>query len=395
DQGTSAVDESMLTGESAPVDKTVNSELYAGTVNLNGRLVMHVTATGDETALAHIIAAVQRAQMSRAKIQRLGDQVSSVFVPVVICIALAAGLWWGLAPQSAMGLHRWVAQFIWVTHPPQESLAAAVIIAASVLIIACPCAMGLATPAAIMAGSNAAAQRGILIRDGVALEKAGSITAVLFDKTGTLTAGKPSVVSLWEPATRRSAIPTGPPSAESGSTGAAKEQVSISGLAAALARNSSHPISQAIANLAVAEVDLCDWTEIRGAGVRAVLRSAKFDERKSKDLGTETRSDQPKARRGTDVVQVCLGSLRWLRELGVDLTASDEFVKRWSSEGASIVGVATGTSLLGLFVLHDTLKPGAERVVNQLRRQGLRTYLVTGDNALTAASIADQAGIPR
>ena len=141
-------------------------------VNLNGRLLMRVTATGEETALV-VIASVQRvAQTSRANIQRLGDRVSSVFVPIVVLIALASGLWWGLAPESAAQVHDWLGRFLWHSHLVTSS-ATAFIIAASVLIIACPCAMGLATPAAIMAGSNAAARRGILIRDGVALEKAG------------------------------------------------------------------------------------------------------------------------------------------------------------------------------------------------------------------------------
>ena len=197
-EGVSAVDESMLTGESAPVDKTTGSRLYAGTVNVNGRLGMQVTATGEETALAHIIEAVQRAQTSRADIQRLGDRVSSIFVPLVVAVAVAAGLWWGLAPDSARHVHDALGRFLWAAQAPEGPLAAAFIIAAGVLIIACPCAMGLATPAAIMAGSNAAAQRGILIRDGVALEKAGRVTAVLFDKTGTLTVGRPEVVRVWE-----------------------------------------------------------------------------------------------------------------------------------------------------------------------------------------------------
>ncbi len=195
-EGSSAVDESMLTGESLPIEKGAGAKLYAGTVNQNGRLVMRVTATGEATALAQIIAVVQRAQTSRANIQKLGDRVSSVFVPVVVLVAVATGLWWGLAPQHARGVAEWLGQFLWPVSLPATALAAAVIHAAGVLIVACPCAMGLATPAAIMAGTNAAARRGILIRDGVALEKSGTITAVVFDKTGTLTQGRLVVAAV-------------------------------------------------------------------------------------------------------------------------------------------------------------------------------------------------------
>lgn len=367
-EGSSAMDESMLTGESAPVDKTAGSRLYAGTVNLNGRLVMRVTAMGEETALAHIIAAVQRAQASRANIQRLGDQVSSVFVPLVVAVALAAGFGWGLAPDWARQVHDSLARFLWVSHPPEGALAAAFIIAAGVLIVACPCAMGLATPAAIMAGSNAAAQRGILIRDGVALEKAGEVTAVLFDKTGTLTTGKPEVVKVWKKGETRN------PKAETRAKaeGAKAEyQASAMSLAAALASHSSHPISQAVARLSLNGPALTDWQEIRGAGVQAKVE-----------------------RNDPSPVTVRLGSLRWLEESGVDLAPRKAFVEEWAAQGATVVGLAVGNSLHGLFAVKDAVKPGAREVVQSLSRQGLEIYLVTGDNALTARSIAAQTGIP-
>jgi Cu+-exporting ATPase len=374
EDGDSAVDESMLTGESVPVDKTDGSQLYAGTVNMDGRLVMRVTATGEETALAHVIAAVQRAQDSRANIQRLGDRVSSVFVPLVVAVALMAGLCWGLAPDWTRHLHDTLARFLWSAHVPEGPLASSFIIAAGVLIIACPCAMGLATPAAIMAGSNAAAQRGILIRDGVALEKAGRVTAVLFDKTGTLTAGKPEVVEVWEQGEIRS------PKAEDRrkSEGLESEkQVPTLRVAAALASHSAHPISQAVARLSPDRLAVANWQEVRGDGVQANVEL--------QHSSTPALQHSPLTAR--------LGSVRWLRELGVDLAPGQAFIAEWASQGATVVGLAVEKSLQGLFAVKDAVKPGAREVVLQLERQGLMIYLVTGDNSLTAESIAKQTGI--
>jgi Cu+-exporting ATPase len=199
-----------------------------------------------------------------------------------------------------------------------------------------------------MASANAAAKRGILIRDGVALEKAGQVTAVVFDKTGTLTAGRPDVADF-------KAI--GPPDQSSQ-------------LAAALTRDSTHPISQAIAKYAKPAGEFTEWTEARGSGLAAKTRFA--------DGGWKT---------------VRLGSLRWLREAGTDLSAGDSFVNEWSSQGATLVGLTIDDSLQALFAVRDTLKPGARSVVQQLTRQGLRVHLLTGDNRLTAASIAKQVGI--
>jgi Cu+-exporting ATPase len=355
-EGASTLDESMLTGESLPVEKTKDSKVFAGTLNVQSWLQVRVTATGDGTALAHIISIVQRAQSSRAHIQRLGDRVSSVFVPVVVLIALATGLWWGLAPDSARAASAWLGMFLWPAHHPEGILAAAIYHAAAVLIIACPCAMGLATPVAIMAGANAAAERGILIRDGVALEKAGQITAILFDKTGTITEGRVTVAALED-------LQLAPQLSNAMST---------ANIAASLAKPSSHPLSQAVAGIAEATLATVDWREIPGSGVQAKLETAD-------GLMTETTFQ--------------LGSLNWFRECGVDLTPGTKFSQSWSGQGATVVGIAADKRLLGVVALQDRVKRDTAEIIRQLQRQGKSVYLVTGDNKQTAQAIATQVGI--
>ncbi len=363
-EGQSAVDEAMLTGESLPVEKSSGGKLFGGTVNQNGRLIFRVTATGEATALAQIIAIVQRAQTSRARIQKLGDQISSVFVPIVVLIALGTALWWGLAYESALRTATTLLPWLKPEHFPASPLAAAFIHAAGVLIVACPCAMGLATPAAIMAGVNAAARRGILIRDGEALEKSGRITAVLFDKTGTLTEGKLAVAAVNCTELGRVYAEPLPSVGGEGKTG---KHRSLLELAAALAAPSSHPLSRAVAAHfgAVPSVVLASWREVRGAGIEA----------------------------WSEGVVHRLGSLRWLGESGV-AGAEDAFLREWTSQGATVLGLARGGELLALFALRDQLKPHAAAVVAGLQRQGKAVFLVTGDNAATAAAIAVQAGVP-
>ncbi len=364
-EGQSAVDEAMLTGESLPVEKSPGAKLYGGTANQNGRLVFRVTATGDATALAQIIAVVQRAQSSRANIQKFGDQVSAGFVPIVVLVALGTGLWWGLAYESALRAVTTLLPFLKPEHFPASPLAAAFIHAAGVLIVACPCAMGLATPAAIMAGVNAAARRGILIRDGAALEKSGRITAVLFDKTGTLTEGKLAVAAVECTVAGRTHFSSLSPDGGEGEERARRTSLA---LAAALAGPSSHPLSRAIVarHVAPALVSFQNWREVRGAGIEATSAGAILR----------------------------LGSLRWQAEAGVSAEANP-FIAQWTSQGATVLGLARGSDLLALFALRDQLKPHAAEVVADLQRQGKSVFLVTGDNAQTAAAIAVQAGLPQ
>jgi Cu+-exporting ATPase len=343
-EGAGAVDESMLTGESMPVEKQTGARLYAGTMNRDGHLTLRVTATGEATALSRIIAVVRRAQSSRAAIQRLGDRVSSVFVPVVLLIAVGTALWWGFAHDHALQVATRLLPFVPEGHFPAGPLEAAIIHFAGVLIIACPCAMGLATPAAIMAGVNAAARCGILIRDGVALEKSGKLDAVVFDKTGTLTEGRLSV-------TRFTAIDPG-----------------AGPLALALARPSNHPISRALADhlAPVTPAAVTGWREARGRGNEAI------------------HEHHP----------VRLGSLAWLQENGIRLNPQERSeVDRAREEGFTVAGLAFGGRLIALVHLRDQLKPDAVEVIADLRKAGLRPLLISGDHSVTTRALGRAAGI--
>lgn len=358
-EGVSAYDESMLTGESEPVEKRVSSRVLAGTVNQSSRQVARVVATGDATVLAGIIATVERAQSSKAGVQRLADRISAVFVPTVIVIAVAAAVAWYSSSSSptVRAMHDAVSGWLWHVNVPDNPTAAAFFIFCSVLIVACPCAMGIATPVALMAGVNAAARRGILIRDAQALEKSGTITAVVFDKTGTLTEGRP-VVANFE-VMRSQAT-----------------QVEIIRLAAALASTSQHPLSRAVSRLDSSGAMLSNATEARGGGLRAMI--------------------PPNACGNFRTVPIRLGSLRWLEEEeGVPVVGAETFVNEAYERGATVLGFAVDLELKALFALQDKLRMDASPLVRELRGPtfGFQVHVLSGDHARVVEGIALELGV--
>ena len=330
-EGSSAVDEAMLTGEAMPVTKRPGDEVIGATINTTGSFVMRATRVGGETALAQIVELVRRAQGSKAPIQRLADQISAVFVPMVLAVgALTFALWWLLGPE------------------PKLTLALAAFI--TVVVIACPCAMGLATPTAIMVGTGRGAEAGILVRGGEALETAQRVTTVLFDKTGTLTRGTPTVAELV-PAT------DGDP-------------VALLRLAAAVESGSEHPLASAIL-LAARERGLAfpgaaQFAAIVGGGAEAIV----------------------------DGVPVIVGSARLLAERGIDLGPLGATGEAQAGQGRTPVYVARDGVAVGLITIADPVKPEAAEAVRALAAQGVTAWLVTGDHRATAETVALAAGIP-
>ncbi len=324
--GSAAVDESMLTGESRAVAKAAGNRVFAGTVNQDGMLSCSATATGSATVLAGIIRLVAEAQGSRAPIQRLADKVSGVFVPVVLGIAmLTFALGWWLSGAAAEGL----------------------INAVAVLVIACPCALGLATPTAIMVGTGRGAQSGVLIRNATALENAGRLGALIVDKTGTLTEGQPEVTDVLA------------------LNGATRER--LLGVAAALEQGSMHPLAQAIVAAArnVAPLTVSEFISVSGKGARG--------------------------RVGVEAGEAMVGSLSFLADNGVTLPA--EPAASFQRAGKTVVGVAIGGAVLGLIVLADRVRPTSARAIARLKAAHIDVVMMTGDNLATARKVADAVGI--
>ncbi len=317
--GESSVDEAMLTGESMPVGKHAGDKVFAATANGQGALRCRATGVGEHTLLAGIIRLVGEAQGSKAPVQRLADRISAIFVPVVCAIALVtlAG-WWGYSGQFA------------------EALVNAV----AVLVIACPCALGLATPTAIMVGTGQGARAGILVKNAEALERAEKITVLALDKTGTLTNGRPQLTDIV-------------PRSMAGDEALA--------LAAALEQNSEHPLARAIvaANATVDGKKVANFKSTPGLGVEGEINGRRLR----------------------------LGSPDWL-EIG-----ADPAVIALQRAGKTVMVLADGDSVLALFAVADALRPTSKAAVRRLRERGIRVVMLTGDNAATAAAIAAEAGI--
>ena len=328
-EGASSVDESMLTGESMPVEKAPGAQVIGGTINRSGLLHCRATRVGADTALAQIIKLVEEAQGSTAQIQRIADQVTAYFVPAVVGIAFVAFFGWWLAGNFPQGLLAFIA----------------------VLIISCPCALGVATPAALMVGVGKGAEAGILIRGAEILERAQSLSTVVFDKTGTLTRGEPNVTDI---------APL-----------SGMDEAEVLRIAASAEAGSEHPLGEAIVrsathrNLGLGKVQ--DFEAISGHGIKGRL----------------------------DGVPVLLGNRRLLKREGIDPAPAEGTMVRLESEGKTAMLVAAGGRLAGVIAVADTLKPEAKEAVAELKDQRVEVIMLTGDNRRTAETIARELGISR
>jgi Cu+-exporting ATPase len=329
-EGRSSLDESLVTGESMPVTKEAGSKVIAGTLNQSGGFVMRAEKVGRDTLLSQIVKMVADAQRSRAPIQRLADQVSGWFVPVVIVVALiafGAWTWFGPEPRMAFGL----------------------VAAVSVLIIACPCALGLATPMSIMVGVGRGAQAGVLIKNAESLERMEKVDTLVVDKTGTLTEGKPKVVAI---------VPA-----------VGFNETDILRLAATVERASEHPLADAI------------------------VRSAK---ERNLDLGNVDEFDSPTGKGATGNVDgktIVLGNATFLHSLGIDAQSLNDQGERLRGDGATVINIAIDGKLAGLFAIADPVKGSTPDALKALAAEGIKVIMLTGDNRTTANAVAKSLGI--
>ncbi|MBV9389545.1 MAG: copper-translocating P-type ATPase [Chroococcidiopsidaceae cyanobacterium CP_BM_ER_R8_30] len=348
-EGVSTIDEAMITGESVPAKKQPGDEVIGATINKTGSFTFRATRVGTDTAIAQIVKLVQQAQGSKAPIQRLADRVAGWFVPSVIAIAIATFvIWFDIMGNPTM----------------------AMITTVGVLVIACPCALGLATPTSVMVGTGKGAENGILIKGAESLELAHKIQTIVLDKTGTLTEGKPTVtdfVTVHGTANRN--------------------EIRLLGLAASVERNSEHPVAEAVVRYAkeqeAALGSVQNFEAVAGSGVQGIVSD-------------EVNADKSVPRGPLFVDRVVqIGTGRWMQELGIDTSSLREQKSTWEAAGKTAVWIAVDGEMQGLLAIADALKPTSVAVVKALRKLGLEVVMLTGDNRQTAKAIAKEVGIER
>ncbi|MCR4911024.1 MAG: heavy metal translocating P-type ATPase [Bacilli bacterium] len=337
-EGASSVDESMLTGESMPIEKEVGSIVKSATINQNGVLICKATRVGNDTTLNQIISLVERASNSKAKISQIADKVSGIFVPVVIIISFIVFACWML-----FGKH-----FI-DSHPDIQStlLSYSIERAISILVVSCPCALGLATPVAIMVGSGKGARIGVLFKNAVAIEETGKIDYVVFDKTGTITKGHPEVTEVISNI----------------------DEHELLSIAFSLERNSNHPLAKAIVDRATRDnaqsYDVDNFINVSGKGISGTINSQQYH----------------------------VGNMSFIKELGISLDAYSKKIIELSKEGKTTIIISNDKAIIGLIAISDTVKEDSKEAIEKIKSLGVVPIMLTGDNKLTAEYISRQVGI--
>jgi P-type Cu+ transporter len=376
--GQSAVDESMVTGESVPVEKGEGDEVVGSTINENGVLIVEATKVGKDTALQQIVQTVKEAQSRQPDIQNLADRISAYFVPAVIANAVLWGVVWYLFPEVLAGFVEWLPLWGLVAGGPAIAgggvsvFEFAVIVFASAVLIACPCALGLATPAATMVGTTIGAQNGVLFKGGDILERAKDVDTVVFDKTGTLTKGEMELTDVIVFGSNRQPAADGGDATADGGQLTARERLSdddVLRLAAIAESGSEHPLARAIVEGAedrgINVTDPDSFENVPGHGIKATVGDS----------------------------EVLVGNRKLLRDNGIDPSPAQETMERLENEGKTAMLVAYESDLIGVVADADTIKESAEDAVSQLEERGVDVMMITGDNERTARAVAEQVGI--
>ncbi|NLM97569.1 MAG: copper-translocating P-type ATPase, partial [Halanaerobiaceae bacterium] len=349
-EGETSIDESMATGESMPVKRTAGDQVIGATVNQNGLIRVKATKVGKDTFLALVIRMVEEAQGSKVPVQEFADRVTGIFVPTVLIIALLTFLSWLLFPGVFRNIAYWAQDFLPWVNPELDSFTLAIFAAIAVLVIACPCALGLATPTALMVGSGIGAENGILIRKGEAIQLMKDVSTIVFDKTGTITRGKPEVTDLY--------------------TVMGWSEEELLQLAASVESGSEHPLGQAIVSSAKERglriEKLSDFNAVTGKGVQGIVSGK----------------------------SVLVGNSRFMNETEINIPEEIKGqLDKFEEEAKTVMLIAVDGEIAGIIAVADALKEDSVQAIKELRKTGLKTAMITGDNERTARAIARKVGI--